>query len=89
MNPDISQLNKRITDLETKLANFYRSASIERNVETALSERLAIPSVIGTDVANTQNINLTGAPETITVPAQPSGTLTVIFRGTKYNLLVQ
>ncbi len=45
MNPDIQQLNKRIEELEQKIAKFYRSSDIDRNVETAFRERLNMPQI--------------------------------------------
>lgn len=89
MNPDIQFLQKQIDDLQKKINQFSNSSTIDRNVETAFGERLTstfmAPS--GTGVAGTQNKAINTTPTVITVPAQPSGTLTVVFKGTTYNLL--
>jgi len=45
MNPDIKQLHKEVEMLNQKLNKFYRSSDIDRNVETALRERLNTPQI--------------------------------------------
>lgn len=93
MDPAIQQLQKQIDDLRQQMNNLYRSSSIDRNVETALIERLGLSNIAsvvigtGTEVSTTQNIGLTGNPQTITVPAQPSGALDVTYNGITYALL--
>ena len=57
MQPNIQQLNQRIDDLEKKLALFDRSSTIDRNVETALRERLGDIKVVS---ASTLTITING-----------------------------
>jgi len=40
MNPQLQQLQKQIEDIQKQIQQFYRSSSIDRNVETAFKERL-------------------------------------------------
>lgn len=89
MTPDIQFLQKQILDLQKKLDNLGNSSALDRNVETAFAERLGNTFIAptGTSTAATQNISVNTTPTTITVPAQPSGTLTVTYKGTTYNLL--
>lgn len=84
MNPDIQELLKKIDELEKKINNLYRSSSIERPVETAFVERLNVTQVVGTGTATTHSISSLPA----SVP-DITGTLTVDYKGTKYNLLYQ
>ena len=60
MNPDLKQLNDRIEKLEKLVGNLSRSSSIDRNVETAFTERLsnAFPNITGTGSASTQNVSV-------------------------------
>ena len=44
MNPDIQQLQNQVNDLQKKNDNLSSSSTIDRNVETALRERLGLPS---------------------------------------------
>jgi len=89
MNPDLKQLYDELETLKQKIDNFYRSSSIDRNVQTALVERLGdnFPTVIGTSTAPTQSVAVNSTPTNITVPAQPSGSLQITYKGTIYYLL--
>lgn len=89
MHPEIQFLQKQIDDLQKKINQFSNSSTIERNVETAFTERLGATflATTGTGTAPTQSVAVNTVPTTITVPAQPSGTLTVTFKGKTYNLL--
>ena len=89
MPPNLQQLQQQIDELKQKIENLYRSSTIDRNVETALIERLGntFPSATGIGSATTQSVSVPSTPTNITVPAQPSGTLTVTYKGTTYNLL--
>lgn len=89
MNPQIQFLQKQIDVLQKKLDTLANSSTIDRNVETAFTERLGSTflTTTGTGTATTQSVAVNTVPTTITVPAQPSGTLTVTFKGTTYNLL--
>lgn len=87
MNQDIQFIQKQIDGLQRQLDSLKSSSTIDRNVETAFIERLGTISVSGTSTATTQNILIPATPATITVPAQPSGTLTVTYKGSTYNLL--
>lgn len=90
MNPDLQKLYDELAILKKKIDNFSQSSTIDRNVETALTERLALSTKIigtGTTTASTQSVSVPSTPTNITVPAQPSGALTVTYKGTTYNLL--
>lgn len=89
MKPDIQFLQKQINDLQTILDGLSNSSTINRNIETAFTERLngTFIAPTGTSTAPTQSISVPSVPTTITVPAQPSGTLTVVYKGITYNLL--
>lgn len=90
MNPDIQQLYTELNNLKQKIDNFSMSSSIDRNVETAFIERLGLGNAVngtGTTTAGTQSVSVSSTPTNITVPAQPSGALTVTYKGVTYNLL--
>lgn len=93
MNPEIQQLYTELNNLKQKIDQLYRSSTIDRNVETALIERLGLTNISsavngsGTTTASTQSVSVASTPTNITVPAQPSGALTVTYKGTTYNLL--
>jgi len=87
---ELQSFQSQIDALQKKLNNLYSSSTIDRNVETALTERLSssfFAQPTGTSTAPTQSIGIAAVPTNITVPAQPSGTLTVTYNGTTYNLL--
>ena len=44
MNPDIQQLQSQIDALQKKLDNLSSPSTIDRNIETALRERLGLPN---------------------------------------------
>ena len=50
MNPDIQQLYKEINDLKMRLDQFSRSSTVDRDVETALSERFSLQTVDRTNI---------------------------------------
>lgn len=90
MNQELQQLYDEFNILKQKIDAFYRSSTIDRDVETAFIERLGIGNAVngsGTTTAGTQTIGITSTPMNITVPAQPSGALTVTYKGIVYNLL--
>lgn len=89
MNQDIEELYKRVAELQQIMKNMFGSSTIPRNIETALAERLSnsFPVIIGTSTASTQSVSVASTPTSITVPAQPTGTLTVTYKGITYNLL--
>lgn len=91
MNPQLQQFQEELDALKIKIEKLYRSSDIDRNVETALIERLSntFPVVQGTSTASTQSVSVPATPTNITVPAQPSGTLQVTFKGTTYYLYYQ
>ena len=78
----IDELNVQIAELKQSLDSLSNSATIDRNLETALQERLGTPIDVSTAGAT---VVVGSFP--VTVPANPSGTLTVRFRGVTYNLL--
>jgi hypothetical protein len=89
----MQDIQLQIDELKAQIELLKRSSSIPRDVENAFVERLGtrnISSAVigsGTTNAQTQNITITSTPQTITVPAQPSGALSVTFNGVTYNLL--
>lgn len=89
MEADIIYIQKQLNDLQKRLDSLASSTTIDRNVETAFVERLGNTFIAptGTGTAATQNKAINTTPTTITVPAQPSGTLVVKYKGTTYNLL--
>lgn len=81
---------QNLMQLSQRVDSLYASNSFPRDVETAIRERINFDVALfktGTTTAGTQNINLTGNVQTITVPAQPSGAVTVDINGTSYSLL--
>jgi len=97
MTPDqlqlLNELVARITNLQQEVNALKSATSISPDIEKAFVERLKVENItnavdgIGTTTATTQNKVLSGDPETITVPAQPSGALVVTYKGVTYNLL--
>lgn len=90
MPPNLQQLQKQLDAMQKQIDSLSNSSTIDRNVETAFIERLKSSFFIaptGTGTAATQNKAINTTPTVITVPAQPSGTLTVTYNGTTYNLL--
>ena len=90
MTPEqIAQFN----EMKRELDALKSAISLNPDIETCFRERLGIidfTTVVkgtGTTTASTQGILLSGDPQSITVPAQPSGALTVTYLGTTYNLL--
>jgi len=86
MKPEqITQFN----EMKRELDALKSAISLSPDIETAFRERLLTKTVevSGTTTASTQGILLSGDPQSITVPAQPSGALTVTYNGTTYNLL--
>ena len=89
MNNDISTLQARVEKLEALINTLVQTTNIPRDYETALTERLSNSFLNATALgtAATQNILINSTPTTITVPAQPTGTLSVIYKGVVYPLL--
>jgi hypothetical protein len=86
----MEKLQAQINDLQEQIELLKRSSSIPRDMETAFSERLGIATKLsgtGTTTASTQSVSIPATPTSITVPAQPSGALTVTYNGATYNLL--
>lgn len=84
---EIENLKRSIEELSQKFDSLTNYNTIPFDVQEAFTLRLPVPNVTGTSTADTQTIALTGNPQNITVPAQPSGTLTVISNGVTYQLL--
>jgi hypothetical protein len=85
----MENLQKQIDNLQAQLDQLKRSNSIPREIETAFAERLGSMQASGTGSATTQSVSVPSTPTNITVPAQPSGTLTVKVGSVTYNLLYQ
>lgn len=84
---EIENLKRSIEELSQKFNSLTNYNTIPFDVQEAFAARLPVPSVTGTGTADTQTIALSGDAENIDVPAQPSGTLTVISNGVTYQLL--
>lgn len=84
---EIEDLRRSIEELSKKFDSLTNYNTIPFDVQEAFAARLPVPSITGTGTADTQTIALSGNPQNITVPAQPSGALTVIFNGITYELL--
>lgn len=88
MTPE--QIKKMQDDIATLMAfkeSLERSNTIPLDIDQAFRGRLMALQATGTGTASTQSIVLTGNPQTITVPAQPSGVVTVTVSGITYQLL--
>lgn len=79
----MEELQKQIKILEERLSKLEDQMSYDESEK--LKDRFF--EVLG--VSNTQNINLTGNVQTITVPNQPTGTLTLVYKGNRYKLLYE
>lgn len=89
----VNQLESQLDAMRDVFNMLSQSSSFPRDVETAIRQRL-FPSgatpVSSTGVpgaATTQNISINSTPATITVPAQPTGTVPLIVGGLTYNIL--
>lgn len=89
-------MQKQIDDLRSEIDSLKSSTKIPLAIDQALQGRgfvkaigvQGVPTSSGTvGVANTQTI-VTSGP-TATVPAQPSGTISITIKGVIYNLLFQ
>lgn len=90
MQEQINNLQNRIKELENILNNKkiqQISFPLDDISKIIIQDKLSTVSTNGTGSATTQNINLTGNAQTITVPAQPTGTLKLVVNGTTYELL--
>jgi len=83
----VDELTQKVDELMSVVNSLKSSATIPLQIDQAFRARLVPLSYIGTGSAGTQGISLSGAPETITVPEQPSGTIAVTtLSGQTYNL---
>lgn len=94
MNEDyIKELEKRVDKLEEYVkkhtANQITYPLDEVSKSVLVQSKIATTTLTssGSGSAGTQDISLTGLPQTITVPAQPSGTVKVVIDGTVVDLL--
>lgn len=89
---ELEQLKREVAELKAWKASLENTSKIPYSFDTAFRDRFHIDfklEGVTTGTASTTDIDLTGNAETITVPAQPSGTLSVSFKGTTYELLVK
>lgn len=84
---EIENLKRSIEELSQKFDSLTNYNTIPFDVQEAFTLRLPVISATGTSTATTQTISLSGDAQDIVVPAQPSGTLTVISNGVTYQLL--
>lgn len=90
MQEQLNRLENRIKELENILNNKkiqQISFPLDDTSKIIIQDRLNTVSTNGTGSATTQDINLTGNAQTITVPAQPTGTLKLVVNGTTYEIL--
>jgi hypothetical protein len=81
MNPD---LEKRISDLEKTVNNLMSSSMFPLEVQNSILQRIGSLSATGLGIAGTPSVE-TAFP--FAVPANPSGTLAVVYKGQTFNLL--
>jgi hypothetical protein len=86
MQEDIKKINERLDNIESLLNSFKSANEIPLNIDNAFRSRLGL-NTGGVSSASTQSIGLTGDPQTITVPAQPSGSIPIMKDGIVYYLL--
>lgn len=86
MTPE--ELQQRLGILEAFMQALMRSDAIPRDVQTAFAERFndTYPFVSGTGTPNTQS-SFSGFP--VLVPANPSGTLKITYKGQTYEVLLK
>lgn len=86
MTPD--QL-KMLQDTSFIVQALLNSGTFPIEVINAISARINFIQGTGSAAGSalTQNVVVSSTPTTIVVPAQPSGTIPVIYKGTTYNLL--
>lgn len=90
MQEQLNRLENRIKELENILNNKkiqQISFPLDDTSKIIIQDRLNTVSTNGTGSATTQDISLTGNAQTITVPAQPTGTLKLVVNGTTYEIL--
>lgn len=83
------QMQATINELTQMVNSLKMSSTITKEVDSAFRDRFKIIEGGSEGTFGTQSINLSGDPETINVPAQPSGTLKVTFENKQYELLVK
>lgn len=71
MQTDIQQLQIQLNDLQRKIDNFYNSSTIDRNVETALTERFGFDK---TNIATLTGILVGANSSKLTAVVPLSGT---------------
>jgi len=86
---EIELLKTRVAELENFVSLLKNSSTIPLEIDQSFKDRFAtgLLKFTGTGVATTQNINLSGDPQLITVPAQPTGTVGILVGGAAYNIL--
>lgn len=86
----IQELKKQLNDLSTKYDNLCDDSTIPLNIDQAFRSRLGGGSsglyVIGTGGSSAGSTTIYNAFP-VTVPANPSGCITVTWNGQTYNLL--
>lgn len=80
----MDDLEKRVKLLEKIVSSLGRSNAIPRAIETAFTERLGI--LVPTGFASAGS-TITTSSFPVTIPANPSGALDVVFEGNTYGLL--
>lgn len=90
------ELQKQIEDLQSRINLLETFVISKREQQLSMPIDLATKQLVfdlaqikatGTGTATTQSILLTGNPQTITPPAQPTGTVKVLIDGVSYELL--
>ncbi len=79
----------QFNNMKIFIEDLKKSYSFPFSVQTAIVER--INPILGTGQAigsaTTQSVAVASTPTNITVPAQPSGTIPLIYQGVVYNVL--
>lgn len=80
----MGELELKINELERKIADIESKMSY--SMSESLKDRIFLPTI---GSYTTQSIYLSGGEQSISVPAQPSGTIPIEYKGTIYKLLYE
>lgn len=87
LKQQVDELSAKVDELAQYINLLKNSSTIPLEIDQALNGRLQGIKARGTVSASTQSVSVPSTPTSITVPAQPSGALTVTYQGSIYNLL--
>lgn len=92
MQDQINQLKNDLAKLQQDFQNLKDATSIPKDVQDALTTRLGLTSLtnlIAKTGTGTAGSTVVYNAFPVTVPANPSGTLTVKVKGVTYNILLK